>query len=294
LKQVAWYSQTWNWFNGAWHEGNPPIMGPRSHAAWLGSSVFDGARIFEGVMPDIDRHCERVNRSALTIGLKPTMDPQAIADLVREGAKKFAPGTALYVKPMYWGEAEGLFTISPDPESTQFCLSLFEAPMPVPGGLSVMKSSFRRPTLDSMPTDSKAGCLYPNNARVVREAKEKGFDNALVCDALGNIAETGTSNIFMAKDGVVHTPAPNGTFLNGITRQRVIQLLRDNGASVVESTLRYEDFTSADEIFISGNYAKVMPVLRIDGRELQPGPFYRKARELYWAFAHDRGVSRAA
>jgi branched-chain amino acid aminotransferase len=294
LKQVAWYSHTWNWFNGAWHEGNPPIMGPRSHAAWLGSSVFDGARIFEGVMPDIDRHCERVNRSALTIGLKPTMDPQAIADLVREGAKKFAPGTALYVKPMYWGEAEGLYTIAPDPESTQFCLSLFEAPMPVPGGLSVMKSSFRRPTLDSMPTDSKAGCLYPNNARVIREAKEKGFDNALVCDALGNIAETGTSNIFMAKDGVVHTPAPNGTFLNGITRQRVIQLLRDNGASVVESTLRYEDFANADEIFISGNYAKVMPVLRIDGRELQPGPFYRKARELYWAFAHDKGVSRAA
>ncbi|HZB63615.1 MAG TPA: branched-chain amino acid aminotransferase [Microvirga sp.] len=291
---MAWYSQTWNWFNGAWHEGNPPLIGPRSHAAWLGSSVFDGARIFEGVMPDIDRHCERVNRSALTIGLKPTMDPQAIVDLVREGAKKFAPGAALYVKPMYWGEAEGLYTIAPDPESTQFCLSLFEAPMPVPGGLSVMKSSFRRPTLESMPTDSKAGCLYPNNARVIREAKEKGFDNALVCDALGNIAETGTSNVFMAKDGVVHTPAANGTFLNGITRQRVIQLLRDNGASVVESTLRYEDFTNADEIFISGNYSKVMPVLRIDSRELQPGPFYRKARELYWAFAHDKGVSRAA
>lgn len=291
---MAWYSQTWNWFNGAWHEGNPPLIGPRSHAAWLGSSVFDGARIFEGVMPDIDRHCERVNRSALTIGLKPTMDPQAIVDLVREGAKKFAPGAALYVKPMYWGEAEGLYTIAPDPESTQFCLSLFEAPMPVPGGLSVMKSSFRRPTLESMPTDSKAGCLYPNNARVIREAKDKGFDNALVCDALGNIAETGTSNVFMAKDGVVHTPAANGTFLNGITRQRVIQLLRNNGASVVESTLRYEDFTNADEIFISGNYAKVMPGLRIDSRELKPGPFYRKARELYWAFAHDKGVSRAA
>ncbi len=291
---MAWYSQTWNWFNGAWHEGNPPLIGPRSHAAWLGSSVFDGARIFEGVMPDIDRHCERVNRSALTIGLKPIMDPQAIVDLVREGAKKFAPGAALYVKPMYWGEAEGLYTIAPDPESTQFCLSLFEAPMPVPGGLSVMKSSFRRPTLESMPTDSKAGCLYPNNARVIREAKDKGFDNALVCDALGNIAETGTSNVFMAKDGVVHTPAANGTFLNGITRQRVIQLLRDNGASVVESTLRYEDFTNADEIFISGNYSKVMPVLRIDSRELQPGPFYRKARELYWAFAHDKGVSQAA
>ncbi|WP_112663329.1 branched-chain amino acid aminotransferase [Microvirga flavescens] len=285
---MAWYSKTWNWFNGEWIEGNPPIIGPRSHVSWLGSSVFDGARVFEGVMPDMDKHCTRVNRSAETIGLKPTMELQGILDLVREGAKKFSPDTALYVKPMYWGEAEGLSTIAPDPDSTQFCLSLFEAPMPVPGGLSVMKSSFRRPTLESMPTDSKAGCLYPNNARVIREAKAKGFDNALVCDALGNIAETGTSNVFMAKDGVVHTPVPNGTFLNGITRQRVIQLLRDAGVTVLESTLRYEDFQQADEIFISGNYSKVMPVLRIDERVLQPGPFYRKARELYWAFAHDK------
>ncbi|HEX2555814.1 MAG TPA: branched-chain amino acid aminotransferase [Microvirga sp.] len=285
---MAWYSNTWNWIDGEWIEGNPPVIGPRSHAAWLGSSVFDGARVFEGTMPDMDRHCERVNRSAGTIGLKPTMEPGAIVELVREGAKKFAPGTALYVKPMYWGEAEGLMTIAPDPESTRFCLSLFEAPMPVPGGLSVMKSSFRRPTLESMPTDSKAGCLYPNNARVIREAKERGFDNALVCDALGNVAETGTSNVFMAKDGVVRTPAPNGTFLNGITRQRVIALLRGAGVLVEESTLRYEDFAGADEIFISGNYSKVMPVLRIDGRDLQPGPFYRQARELYWDFAHSR------
>jgi branched-chain amino acid aminotransferase len=156
---VAWYSNTWNWIDGTWHEGNPPIMGPRSHAAWLGSSVFDGARVFEDVMPDIDRHCARVNRSAETIGLKAVMEAGAIVDLVREGIRKFSPGTALYVKPMYWGEAEGPSTIVPDPESTAFCLSLFEAPMPVPGGLSVTRSSFRRPTLESMPTDSKAGCL---------------------------------------------------------------------------------------------------------------------------------------
>jgi branched-chain amino acid aminotransferase len=148
------------------------------------------------------------------------------------------------------------------------------------------KSSYRRPTLDSMPTDAKAGCLYPNNARVLREARDKGFDNALVADALGNIAETGTSNVFMAKDGAVMTPAANGTFLNGITRQRVIKLLRDGGVPVLEGTLRYEDFLEADEIFTSGNYSKVMPVLRIDERDLQPGPFYRKARQLYWDFAH--------
>jgi branched-chain amino acid aminotransferase len=222
------------------------------------------------------------------------MDPKVIVELVKEGVKRFAPDTALYVKPMYWAEAEGLGTIAPEPESTEFCLTLFEAPMPVPGGMSLMKSSFRRPTLESMPTDSKAGCLYPNNARVIREAKEKGFDNALVCDALGNVAETATSNVFMAKDGVVYTPFPNGTFLNGITRQRVMQLLRDDGVTVVEGTLRYEDFASADEIFISGNYSKVMPCLRIDSRDLQPGPLYRRARELYWAFAHGKIGSKAA
>lgn len=283
---MAWYSRTWNWFDGEWHEGNPPLLGPRSHAAWLASSVFDGARVFEGVMPDMDKHCARVNRSAATLGLEPAMASEAILALVREGARKFAPDAALYVKPMYWAEADGLGTILPDPASTRFCLCLYEAPLPVPGGMSVMKSSYRRPTLESMPTDSKAGCLYPNNARVIREAMAKGFDNALVCDALGNVAETGTANVFMAKDGVVLTPVPNGTFLNGITRQRVIQLLRDDGVPVVETTLRYEDFANADEIFTSGNYSKVMPVLRIDERDLQPGPFYRKARQLYWDFAH--------
>ncbi len=290
---VAWYSQTWTWVDGAWHEGNPPLMGPRTHASWLGSTVFDGARIFEGVAPDLDRHAARINRSALSLGLEPTMAPEQIVALAMEGARKFSPDTALYVKPMYWAEADGIATITADPDSTRFALSLFDAPMPVPGGLAITKSPFRRPTMESMPTDSKAGCLYPNNARVMRDAKARGFDNALVCDALGNVAETGTSNVFMVRDGVVHTPMPNGTFLNGITRQRVIALLRGAGVAVMESTLTYEDFTRADEIFISGNYSKIMPVLRIDERILQPGPVYRQARELYWAFAHDK-AARAA
>jgi branched-chain amino acid aminotransferase len=105
-------------------------------------------------------------------------------------------------------------------------------------------------------------------------------------DMLGNVAEFGNSNVFMAKDGVVYTPAPNGTFLNGITRQRVIDLLRGDGANVVETTLRYSDFECADEIFSSGNFAKVAPIVRIDDRSLQPGPFYSRARKLYWDFSH--------
>jgi branched-chain amino acid aminotransferase len=139
-----------------------------------------------------------------------------------------------------------------------------------------------------MPVDAKAGCLYPNNARALTEARSRGFDNCIVCDMLGNVAELATANVFMAKDGSVFTPAVNSTFLNGITRQRVIKLLRGAGVTVVEGTLRYADFQGADEIFSSGNYSKVAPVTRIGERSLQPGPFYRKARELYWEFAHSR------
>ncbi len=108
-----------------------------------------------------------------------------------------------------------------------------------PDGFSITLSPFRRPTLETAPVDAKSGCLYPNNARAMFEAKSRGFDNCIVCDMLGNVAELANSNVFMAKDGVVFTPMPNGTFLNGITRQRLIKLLRADGVSVVETVLRY-------------------------------------------------------
>ena len=78
--------------------------------------------------------------------------------------------------------------------------------------------------VETMPVNAKAGCLYPNNARALLEARARGFDNCLVTDMLGNIAELGTANVFMVKDGVIYTPIANGTFLNGITRQRVIKI----------------------------------------------------------------------
>jgi branched-chain amino acid aminotransferase len=187
---------------------------------------------------------------------------------------------------MYWAEREGTRVQAPNPETTKWCLTIYEAPLRKPDSFSITLSPFRRPTLESMPVDAKAGCLYPNNARALFEARARGFDDAIMCDALGNVAELATSNIFMVKDGAVSTPSPNGTFLNGITRQRIIKLLRGAGTHVSETTLRYENFEAADEIFSTGNFSKVLPVTRIGERALQPGPVYRRARELYWAFAH--------
>jgi branched-chain amino acid aminotransferase len=279
-------STTWTYVDGDWHEGNVAVVGPRSHVMWLGSSVFDGARWFEGVAPDLDRHSARVNASATALGLKPTMSAEEIEGLTRDGLKKFDGKTAVYIRPMYWAEHGGYMGVPADPASTRFCLCLYESPMMEPTGFSITVSPFRRPTFETMPTNAKAGCLYPNNGRAILEAKGRGFDNALVLDMLGNVAETGSSNIFMVKDGEVFTPAANGTFLAGITRSRTQSLLSEAGLKVSERVLSVKDFMEADEIFSTGNHSKVVPVTRIEDRELQPGPVAAKARKLYWDWAH--------
>jgi len=284
-RPVTW-TRTVTFFEDDWHEGNVPIMGPRTHAAWLCTSVFDGARAFEGVAPDLDLHCARVNESAKAMALKPLVPTETWVALVREGLRRFDRDAELYIRPMYWAEEAAVSAVRHDPDSTRWCLTLYIAPFPKRAGTAITLSPYRRPTRECAVVEAKAGCLYPNNARALIEASSRGFDNCLVCDMLGNIAELGTANIFMAKDGVVFTPAPNGTFLAGITRARVIALLRATGATVVETTLGYSGFQSADEIFSTGNYTKVSPITRIDERDLQPGPFYLKARELYWDFAH--------
>jgi len=269
-----------------------PIMGPRTHGLWLASTIFDGARAFEGVMPDLDRHCARVNQSAVNFGLKPVVDLDTWLGLVREGIARFPINAELYIRPMYWPQNGIGGGVLFDPETTDWCLCIYESPIPEPVGSAITLSPFRRPTAECAPADVKASCLYPNSSRALREAVSRGFQNCLMLDMLGNVTEFGNSNVFMAKDGVVFTPAPNGTFLNGITRQRVIELLRGDGITVLEATLRYSDFVTADEIFSTGNFAKVAPVIRIDDRQLRPGRFYARARELYWDFAH--GVKLAA
>lgn len=283
-------SVTWTYVDGDWHEGNVALIGPRSHAMWLASSVFDGARWFEGVAPDLDLHAKRVNASAIALGLKPTKTAEEIVGLTWEGLKKFDGATAVYIRPMYWAEHGGYMGVPADPASTRFCLCMYESPMIAPSGFSLTVSPFRRPTLETMPTNAKAGCLYPNNGRAIVEARMRGFDNALVLDMLGNVAETASSNIFIVKDGQVLTPTANGTFLAGITRSRAISLLADAGVPTVEKALSVRDFLEADEIFSTGNHSKVVPVVKMEDRDLQPGPVARKLRKLYWDYAHAGGT----
>ena len=274
------------YFNGTWHKGNVPIINAADHGAWLGSNVFDGARYFNGVAPDLLAHCQRVNNSAKALMLRPSVEANDMVEIIWEGLKQYEADAAVYIRPMYWAIDGDLTAIVPNQESVGFAICLEQIPLaPESKTVSLTKTKFRRPVLEDAVVNAKAGCLYPNNARMLVEARSKGFSNALVTDAMGNVAETATANIFMVKDGDVFTPIPNGTFLSGITRARHISNLSAAGIKVHETVLTYTDFESADEIFMSGNMNKVTAVTAFEDFQFQIGSVTKKVRDLYWDWA---------
>ena len=275
------------YFDGSWHDGDVPIMRAADHGSWLGTTVFDGARHVDGLAPDLMAHCERAVRSAKALMLTPVQTAQEIFDIAWEGLRSYAPETPIYIRPMFWGVDCGYMAIMPVPEAPAgFALCLEEVPMaPAEAASRLTTTQFHRPVLGDSVCNAKAGCLYPNNARMLAEARSRGYDNALVCDALGNVAETASANVFAVRDGVVFTPVANGTFLSGITRARHIANLRADGVEVREEVMTYDDFRAADEVFMSGNLNKVTPVIEFDGTHYQHGPVTRRVREMYWDWA---------
>ncbi|KQV36174.1 branched-chain amino acid aminotransferase [Massilia sp. Root335] len=270
------------YYKGQWAEGNTPLLGAMDHSVWLGSSVFDGARALRGHLPDLRPHLERVIASAEKVGLRCPLGVDEMEALVREGVARFPADAELYIRPLVFA-SEGF--LIPTPEAAGFALTLFDAPLPPFAGFSACLSPLLRPEPTMAPTDAKASALYANTARALRAAKARGFDNAVLLDAAGNVAEFATSNLFMvAADGAVVTPALNGTFLAGITRARVIALLAGAGVNVVERTVRPEELETAREIFSTGNYGKVTPCTRYEARDLPAGPLAQRARELYLAY----------
>jgi branched-chain amino acid aminotransferase len=281
------------YFEGRWHEGNVPVMKAADHGAWLGTSVFDGARYAYGMAPDLDAHCARANHSAEALMIQPTVTTEEMVRIVWEGLRLYPDDAAIYVRPMYWALDAEYLGVLPKTGPTGFCICLEAVPMPPEGTTTTLTTTrFHRPVLADNVCNAKAGCLYPNNARMLAEARARGYGNALVADAMGNVAETATANVFMVRDGVVFTPIPNGTFLAGITRARHIRNLRADGVEVVETVLTFDDFREADEVFLTGNLTKVTPVTEFDGTTYRPGPVAARAKQLYWDWA--ASAARAA
>jgi hypothetical protein len=157
FKEVS-FSKTWTFFNGDWRPGNAAVMGARTHATWLGSLVFDGARAFEGTTPDLDLHCARVNTSAASFLLQPALSVDEWVGLVADGLKRFDRHAELYIRPMYWAETGSPGGIRHDPESTRWCLCIYE------GGDPQAKRRFHHAV--ALPTTDGGMCPGRGQGRV--------------------------------------------------------------------------------------------------------------------------------
>lgn len=275
------------WNEGVWSNEPVKTAGPGDLGLWAGASVFDGARAIGGCVPDLTAHCERLIRSARNMLMDPPLSAEEVEALCIEAVKRLPVDKDYYLRPVL--HTDGGLRL-PSSGETKFSLAVFEAPMPASGGFQACLSTYRRPAPDTAPTDAKAGALYPNSQRAQKDAVEKGCDLAVMCDGQGNVAEFNYANLWFAKDGIAITPKPNGTFLDGITKNRVAKLLGEAGVEVCETTVTPEDLADADEIFSTGNLSKVWPCVGYEGRALQPGPIYQKAHALYQVFTESARV----
>jgi len=187
---------------------------------------------------------------------------------MHEAIRRFGPRRALRAADVL-GDEGGQGPISVD-GILQFLLCVYHSPMRAgtPTTLGLCRT-IRRPTPESAPTDARQAASIQLLARAA-EMMKRGFQNGIVLDALGNVAETCSSNIFLAKNGIVATPIPNGTFLAGITRNRTVKLLRNAGITVEERTVTPAELDDVDELFTTGNAGKVQPVSRYESHDLQP------------------------
>lgn len=278
------------WFDGRWQDGNVPLIGAMDHSVWLASMIFDGARSIHRTVPDLRAHCERTHLSAMRAGLTIAVSVGDMLRIAVEGVRRFPPDADLYIRPLVFA-TEGLLV----PEKCSFAMTLFDAPLPPFEGFSAHLSSRRRPSPLAALTDAKASALYPNVARALREAAAAGFQNAVVTDPDGKVAEFATANLFfVAADGQVVTPVANGTFLAGITRARVIALLAEEGMTVRQRPVAPAELDTAREIFSTGNYSKVLPCTRFGERDLPIGPVATRAREKYLAYAQTCSIDEPA
>jgi len=275
---------TQTFHQGTWHSGNYKVFGIDENASWLGMSAFDGARAFDGVHPDLDLHCQRSIRSAEILLMNAGVTPRILHDICIDGISRFPEGSHLYIRITFWDQTP-LRSVKDPSVVAEYSIALYEAPLEFKD-ITVNLSKYIRPTAKQAPTGAKASCLYPNSILAVSAAHDAGFDDSVMLDVDGMVAEFTMSNIFIVRDGTIFTPAPNENFLNGITRQRIIKLLREDGYVVEERIIYPFELKIADEIFQTGNMSIVKACSAYENHVLGVGPVTERAWELYMDFAH--------
>lgn len=272
------------WMDGSLHPWREAKLHVLSHGLHYGGSVFEGERVYGGQIFKLREHSERLLRSAELIDMKIPMSVEEIeaATLETIKANNIIDG---YVRPIAWRGSEQM-AVSAENVTVHVAIACWDWPkyfFPKNGegsGIALKTSKWRRPAPDTFPVQSKAAAAYVIGTMAKQEANDAGFDDALMLDHKGQIAESSGSNLFFVMGGAIKTPIADN-FLNGITRQTVIALAKDMGYDIEEKRLMPEDIQKAQEVFVTGTAAEVTSVGQIDDMKFELGPVTQALQTAY-------------
>lgn len=279
------------WMDGelvAWDEAQVHFL---THALHYGTAVFEGIRAYE--TPDgtaifrLRDHIERLARSAAAYRIPWHLDVDTVMEACRQ-VMRVNDLESGYIRPLVF---YGLGAIGLNPAAGEVRTGIaawrwgkYLGEEGVLNGIRVRVSSWRRISAESFIPTAKGSGQYLNSVLAKQEAVQTGYDEALMLNSDGNVSEGSGENLFLVRDGRVHTPPVASGILDGITRASVLALLESDGITVHETTLTRGDLYAADELFFTGTAAEVTPIREVDDRTVgagKPGPITRKAQEMY-------------
>jgi branched-chain amino acid aminotransferase len=278
------------WLDGSlvpWREANVHVL---THALHYASSVFEGQRIYDGEIFRLTDHSKRLKKSAELLGMELPWSVAEIDEACRQvmAANKLDNG---YMRPLAWRGSEqmGVTAAKAPAHLSVACWpwGAYFGEEAILKGLRLDISPWRRPAPYTAPTESKASGLYMICTLARIEAEKKGYDDALMFDWRGRVAEGTGANIFFVRDGALHTPVPD-CFLDGITRQTVIGLARRRGVDVHERAIWPEELESFEQCFLTGSAAEVTPVNTVGPWRFEVGEMTRMLRKDYLDLVHRR------
>ena len=284
------------WFNGEmvpWRDAQTHVL---THGLHYGSCVFEGERVYGGHVFKLREHTERLFHSAAVMGFEIPFSVDEIDAANKEvvAAQNIEDG---YVRPVAWRGSE-MMAVSAQQTKTHVAIATWPWPSYFTPearleGIRLGIAKWVRPAPNTAPTDSKAAGLYMICTMSKHAAEAQGYDDALMLDYRGRIAEATGANIFLVQKGVLHTPDPN-CFLDGITRRSVIDLARERGLEVVERAIMPEELAATDEVFLTGTAVEVTPVSEIGDYRFEVGEVCRQMIEDYEALIHSHRKEAAS
>ncbi|ALO06662.1 Branched-chain-amino-acid transaminase [Streptomyces venezuelae] len=271
------------WLDGAfvpWRDARLHVL---SHGLHYGGGIFEGIRVYGGRAFKPVEHFERFHLSARELNFRVPFSATELDAAMRETIRhqNIVDG---YIRPVAWRGSEQI-SVSGAGTSVHVAIAAWEWPHVFSDdarsrGIRLRTSRWRRPSPDTAPVRAKAASLYNICTLARDEAEAAGFDDALLLDFRGYLAEATGANLFLVIDGALHTPTAD-TFLDGITRQTVLSLAEDLGIAVHERHIRPEELHRADELFLTGTAYEVQPVCAVDGHSYEVGGVTSKLSEAY-------------